>query len=121
MRVQGPFLQLFFVYFLTNCTQNRTVEGMDVYSIRHKGLRQFFERGQSRGLPPQQIEKIRRILGALNDAENLDELKAMPGWRLHQLHGDRQGIWSISFTGNWRLTFRVEDDGIYDLNLEDYH
>ena len=94
---------------------------MDVYSIRHKGFRQFFARGESRGLPPQQIEKIRRILAALDNAENLDELRSMPGWRLHQLRGDRQGTWSISFTGNWRLTFRVEEGGIHDLDLEDYH
>lgn len=94
---------------------------MNVYSIRQKGLRQFFERGQSRGLPPppQQIAKVRRILAALDDAESLDELQTMPGWRLHQLRGDRHGTWSISFTGNWRLTFRIEDGGIHDL--EDYH
>ncbi len=94
---------------------------MGVYSIRQKGLRQLLERGQSRGLPPRQIEKIRRIFTALDDAENLAELATMPGWRLHQLRGDRQGTWSISFTGNWRLTVRIEDGGIHDLDLEDYH
>ena len=58
----------------------RGVKEMDVYSIRHRGLRLFFERGQSRGLPPQRVEKIRRILSAVGDAESLDELAAMPGW-----------------------------------------
>lgn len=70
---------------------------------------------------PRRIEKIRRVLAAIDGAENLDELAATPGWRLHRLHGDRQGTWSISVTGNWRLTFRVEDDAVYDLDLEDYH
>jgi proteic killer suppression protein len=45
----------------------------------------------------------------------------MPGWRLHRLRGDRAGTWSISLSGNWRVTFRVEDGAIHDLNLEDYH
>ncbi len=45
----------------------------------------------------------------------------MPGWRLHQLRGDRAGIWSISVSGNWRMTFEIEDNQVYDLNLEDYH
>tara|TARA_R110002167_G_scaffold186979_2_gene388107 strand:+ start:261 stop:545 length:285 start_codon:yes stop_codon:yes gene_type:complete len=94
---------------------------VDVYSIRHRGLRLFFDRGQSRGLPAQRVERIRRILTALNDAESLDELATMPGWRLHRLHGDRRGTWSISVSGNWRLTFRVQDGGIHDLDLEDYH
>ncbi|MBT5666826.1 MAG: plasmid maintenance system killer, partial [Rhodospirillaceae bacterium] len=38
-----------------------------------------------------------------------------------QLRGDRLGAWSITLTGNWRITFRVENDRIYDLDLEDYH
>jgi predicted ATPase len=35
--------------------------------------------------------------------------------------GDRAGTWSISVSGNWRITFDVEDDEISSLNLEDYH
>ena len=44
-----------------------------------------------------------------------------PGWRIHQLAGDRTGTWSISVTGNWRLTFDLEHGEIHNLNLEDYH
>jgi proteic killer suppression protein len=30
--------------------------------------------------------------------------------------------WALSVTGNWRLTFRVDDQNqLVDLNLEDYH
>ncbi len=25
----------------------------------------------------------------------------LPGYQLHPLRGDREGIWSISVTGNW--------------------
>ena len=46
---------------------------------------------------------------------------APPGWRIHRLSGDRQNRWSISVSGNWRLTF-VEWEGYIDnMNLEDYH
>jgi toxin HigB-1 len=44
-----------------------------------------------------------------------------PGWRIHQLSGDRRGTWSISVSGNWRITFTVEGNEIADLDLEDYH
>ena len=39
----------------------------------------------------------------------------------HKLTGDRGGTWSLHVTGNWRITFRIEDDEIVELNLEDYH
>ena len=94
---------------------------MDIYSIRHGGLRRLFEKGETRGLPQNRIKRLRRILAALAEAESVDEIDSLPGWRLHQLHGDRLGTWSISLSGNWRITFRIEDDQIHDLALEDYH
>jgi proteic killer suppression protein len=94
---------------------------MDIYSIRHKGLQRFFEKGQTRGLPQNRIQRLRNVLAALDEADTMDELDTMPGWRLHQLVGDRLGVWSITLSGNWRITFRMDGDRIYDLDLEDYH
>lgn len=38
------------------------------------------------------------------------------------LKGDRAGIWSLTVSRNWRMTFRLDDEGaIVDLDLEDYH
>jgi len=43
-------------------------------------------------------------------------------WKVHPLTGGRKGTWSLSVTGNRRLTFTIDDDReICDLNLEDYH
>ena len=56
-------------------------------------------------------------------AEDMDSFKAdaPPGWRVHRLSGDRRDEWSVSVSGNWRITF-AEDSGLVDrLNLEDYH
>ncbi len=94
---------------------------MDIVSFKHKGLRRLFERNESRGLPQDRIEKLRQILTAIDSAETLDELDTMPGWRLHQLVGDRAGTWSISISGNWRLTFTIEDEQVHNVDLEDYH
>ena len=33
----------------------------------------------------------------------------------------RAGTWSISVSGNWRLTFDIRQNEICDLDLEDYH
>ena len=50
-----------------------------------------------------------------------EQLRALPTWKAHILTGDRKGSWSLHVTRNRRLTFRVEDDEIVDINLEDYH
>lgn len=44
-----------------------------------------------------------------------------PGWRVHRLSGDRQEQWSISVSGNWRITFEVDGSYVDGLDLEDYH
>jgi proteic killer suppression protein len=60
-------------------------------------------------------------LTALNAANDVSELAAVPGWRLHSLKGDRQGFWSISVSGNWRLVFHFEDGEALEIDLVDYH
>jgi toxin HigB-1 len=37
------------------------------------------------------------------------------------LKGSRAGIYAIAVSGNWRLTFWIKDNEIFDLELEDYH
>lgn len=64
---------------------------------------------------------MRRVITALVLAIDVESIMAPPGWRLHQLTGDRSGTWSISVSGNWRITFQVDDGDITGLNLEDYH
>ena len=45
----------------------------------------------------------------------------LPGYRLHKLKGKLEGCWSISISGNWRMTFRFEDGDVHDIDLTDYH
>ena len=44
-----------------------------------------------------------------------------PRLKLHELKGDRKGTWSVTVKGNWRITFNMEDEKVYNVNLEDYH
>jgi proteic killer suppression protein len=94
---------------------------MRVRSVRHKGLKRLIEDDDERGIRPDLAQRVRRILTALLSAESIEGLEGPPGWRIHQLTGDRAGTWSISVSGNWRITFRVEGEAVTDLNLEDYH
>jgi toxin HigB-1 len=94
---------------------------MRVRSVRHKGLKRLIEDDDERGIRPDLAGRVRRILTALMSAQDIEGLEGPPGWRIHRLTGDRAGTWSISVSGNWRITFNVEDDAVADLNLEDYH
>jgi proteic killer suppression protein len=94
---------------------------MSIRSIHHKALARLFESDERRGLPADQVPKLRRFLAALDAASTVEEMNAYPGWRLHALKGDLAGFWSVSTTGNWRLIFRFEDGDAFDLDLVDYH
>ena len=89
--------------------------------MRHRGLRRLLETGEVRGMRRDLAARVENVLNILVAAETFDGVRGPPGWRMHQLSGERAGIWSISVSGNWRITFRVVDDEIHDLNLEDYH
>ena len=94
---------------------------MIIRSIKYRGLRRLIEGNETRGIRPDLVDRVRKILAVLIVAENIDHVQGPPGWRLHQLSGDRRGTWSISVSGNWRITFDVENSEIHNLDLEDYH
>jgi toxin HigB-1 len=92
-----------------------------IRSVRHRGLRRFLEEDDHRGIRRDLINRIRNILAALVAAEDMSGVAGPPGWRIHQLTGARAGTWSISVSGNWRITFDLEEGEICNLDLEDYH
>jgi proteic killer suppression protein len=91
-----------------------------IKSFKHKGLEKFYASGNTRGIQSNHAKKLRMQLAALDTAQSIDDMD-IPGYRLHQLTGDRKGIWPISVNANWRLTFEFEDGNVYILNYEDYH
>ena len=91
-----------------------------IKSWKHKGLKHFFEEGSIRGIQAAQAEKIAKRLFVINRAKTINEI-ALPAFKLHQLKGDREGIWSIHVTGNWRITFAFKNGDAYILDYEDYH
>ena len=96
---------------------------MRIRNVRHKGLRRLFEEDDVTGLSPVVVPKLRRVLSFLQDMERVEELGTVPGWKAHQLAGDRRSTWSLVVTRNWRITFRIDpaDGAIVDLDYEDYH
>jgi len=91
-----------------------------IKSFKHKGLEKFYESGSTKGIQANHAKKLRMQLAALDTAQSIDDMD-IPGYRLHQLTGDRKGIWTITVNANWRLTFEFEEGNVYILNYEDYH
>ena len=91
-----------------------------IKSFKHKGLERFFNSGTTRGIQANHANKLRMQLAALDTAQSIEDLD-IPGYRLHPLKGNKQGIWSITVSGNWRVTFEFIDGNVYIVNYEDYH
>jgi proteic killer suppression protein len=94
---------------------------MIIRSVKHRGLLRLIEDDDSRELRPDLAKRARNILAALISAADMDAVSGPPGWKVHQLKGNRAGTWSISVSGNWRMTFDIKKGEICNLTLEDYH
>jgi toxin HigB-1 len=88
--------------------------------IRHKGLRRFYETGDTRGINAQHAAWLRILLTSLEVAASPADMNN-PGYRLHALKGERKGHWAVSVSGNWRLVFAFEGEDVTDVDLVDYH
>ena len=91
-----------------------------IISFLHKGLERFYRSGNTSGIQAKHSKRIKLILTNLDQAESPRDMD-LPDLRLHELKGDRKGIWSVSVSGNWRVTFRFQGKDAELVNYEDYH
>ena len=101
--------------YVTHYNRHRLIR-----SIRHRGLRRLYEADDPRGVIPEHLHKLRRILARLDAAETIADMD-LPGFRLHPLKGDLRGFWAVTVRANWRVTFRLAAGDARDLDLIDYH
>jgi proteic killer suppression protein len=94
-----------------------------IRNFAHKGLKRLYVDGSAKGVPPDTVDKLRKMFAYIDDMNDPEELRALTVWGVHTLTGDRKGTWSLSVTRNRRLTFRVDttERELFDVNLEDYH
>ena len=89
-------------------------------NFKHKGLEKYFLKGIKSGIQAKHAARPRIILGRLNAATNPKDMN-LPGLKLHQLSGRRNGVWSVWVSGNWRVTFRFDGKDAEAVDYEDYH
>ena len=94
---------------------------MRIRSFAPAGLRRLYLADQAKGLPADVVGKLRAMLAFLQDMGGVEELHTLPIWKAHRLSGDRKGTWALHVTKNWRLTFRIDDNELIEVNYEDDH
>jgi toxin HigB-1 len=91
-----------------------------ISSFRHRGLERFFSTGSKAGVRPEHAERLRLVLGRLAAAVSAQDMD-LPGLRLHKLKGRLKGRWSVTISGNWRVTFVFLGKDAVQVDYEDYH
>jgi len=91
-----------------------------IKSFEHKGLELFFKTGKKTGIQAVHARRLQIMLTMLHAAKNAQAMNA-PGFGLHALKGNLKGHWSVTVSGNWRVTFRFENEDAVLVDYQDYH
>ncbi len=91
-----------------------------ILSFKHKGLKKYYETGSTAGIQAKHAIRLRLMLAALDTARIIDDMD-LPGCDIHPMQGKKKGTWAISVSGNWRVTFNLEEGNVQIVNYEDYH
>jgi len=91
-----------------------------IRSFKHRGLERLYKLGDRRGIRPDLVEIVERIVTVLDTASSPWSLD-LPGYRLHALKGSRKGYWAVTVRANWRIISRFEGTDAFDVELIDYH
>ncbi len=91
-----------------------------IRDFKHKGLEKLFLKGSKSGIQAKHENRLRLILARLHASTAPADMD-LPGLNLHELSGKRKGTWSVSVSGNWRITFKFMGKDAIDVDYEDYH
>jgi proteic killer suppression protein len=92
-----------------------------IMSFRDDRARLLFDGIVPKSIPIGLAKIARRKLEMINAAKQLSDLKSPPGNELHALNADRAGQYSIRINRQYRVCFRWQGDGVYDVEIVDYH
>ncbi len=97
---------------------------MSIVSIKHKGLKLLWTKGDRSKVNALQIKKLVRVLTIIDALEQVPEdLVNLINLKPHKLSGNYSEFWSIWISGNYRIIFNFNNDKreASDLDFIDYH
>ncbi len=90
-----------------------------IKSFNHKGLKNFFYKGDVSGINPNHAKKLRFILRRLNNACIIEDIN-VSGYRLHP-YKNTKNTWSIDVSGNYKILFEFINGDAYVVDYLDPH
>jgi toxin HigB-1 len=92
-----------------------------IESFASKETQKIFLGQISTRLPLEIQRTARRKLLFMDEAENLQDIQAVPGNRLEKLKGSRAGQYSIRINDQWRICFSWTANKASNVEIVDYH
>ena len=92
-----------------------------IKTFADKETQKVFRRQYSKKLPEDIQKRARDKLLAVDNAQDVRDLRHPPGNRLEKLTGEREGQWSIRVNRQWRVCFEWRDGDAYLVETVDYH
>ena len=92
-----------------------------IKSFRDKEAQKIFNGEWLPKLPHQIQRTIYRKLRIIHNAQDLRDIKALPGNRYEELKGGRKGQSSIQVNNQFRICFFWYENDAYDVEIVDYH
>ena len=99
---------------------------MRIISVRDKRIKSLIEAPNAatvKGFDPMEVRKLGPMIVAIQAMTHPHQLMSVPSWRAHELSGIEAGVWSLTVTRNYRLTFFVDltAQTVSLLDYQDYH
>ena len=89
--------------------------------FRCKETEKIFQGRFSKKLPHDIQRLAERKLIMIHRAANLNDLRVSPANRLEKLSGNRERQHSIRINDQWCICFEWREDGVYSVEIVDYH
>jgi toxin HigB-1 len=59
-----------------------------IRNFANKGLKMLYEEGRAKGVSPDTVDKLRKMLAFLDDMQDVEELRSLPG--VESAYADRR-------------------------------
>lgn len=92
-----------------------------IKSFKSKETEKIYHREVSWRLPMDIQQIALRKLRMINNAKNINDLRAPPANRLEKLRGEREGRHSIRINDQWRICFIWRGGDAFEVEITDYH
>jgi toxin HigB-1 len=92
-----------------------------IKAFKCKETEKIFQGRFSKKLPHGIQRLAERKLIMIHRSTDLNDLRVPPANQLEKLSGNRERQHSIRINDQWRICFEWREDGVYSVEIADYH